>query len=189
MVEVASRRSSNPVSVVGNMLNIPAMKSFPTMLDLPIKLIFPNFKSGRVMMLGLGDIALPGMLVSYALRCDTALSGEELRNEAEEESGSLIENGVRLASINGIATRETKPKLGDRPLKLFQFSLVSYCIGLSAALLANFLSGHAQPALLYLVPAVVGTLAIRAWYCRAWQLVWLGSSTISIVQHRRLSNS
>jgi hypothetical protein len=58
---VASRTSSNPVHEIGKALQLPALANATTKtLELPIKLLFPTWHGGRMMMLGLGDVALPG---------------------------------------------------------------------------------------------------------------------------------
>lgn len=60
MVEVATKQATNPVRAIAKQFHIPVVD----MLDLPVKLI-----SGR-MMLGLGDIVIPALLVSFAVRYD-----------------------------------------------------------------------------------------------------------------------
>lgn len=68
---------------VAGHLPIPASLAPVSVLEMPNKLLFPVY--GHVsglpalrivgfMMLGLGDIALPGLLMHYAARCDLALA-------------------------------------------------------------------------------------------------------------------
>jgi len=63
MVAVATKQASNPVHYVAKSLNISTQSIAPT-LHLPMKLMWGAF------MLGLGDMVVPGLLVSFALRFD-----------------------------------------------------------------------------------------------------------------------
>mmetsp|Transcript_17250 Transcript_17250/g.67122 ORF Transcript_17250/g.67122 Transcript_17250/m.67122 type:complete len:340 (+) Transcript_17250:1-1020(+) len=60
MVEVATKQAVNPVKHIADQFYIPVVD----VLDMPVKLV-----SGK-MMLGLGDIVVPGLLVSFAIRYD-----------------------------------------------------------------------------------------------------------------------
>ncbi|GIQ89380.1 peptidase A22B, signal peptide peptidase, partial [Kipferlia bialata] len=72
----------------------PIMVSVAKGIDLPIKLLCPKTLAGLLMhsppnaaMLGLGDIVLPGVLLSYLKRMDTEVKKEtEARTEGETES-------------------------------------------------------------------------------------------------------
>lgn len=65
---VATKAATNPVYDLGAALQLPLLQQVTQHVELPIKLLFPTFvasaKGGyyRMMMLGLGDIALPGGL-------------------------------------------------------------------------------------------------------------------------------
>lgn len=59
---VATKKTSNPVHDLGAAMQIPLLQATTRSIELPIKLLFPVAGSSgrRMMMLGLGDIALPG---------------------------------------------------------------------------------------------------------------------------------
>ncbi|KAF8654004.1 hypothetical protein HU200_062146 [Digitaria exilis] len=79
MVSVATQKASNPVHTVANKLSLPGLQLITKKLELPVKLVFPrNLLGGIVpgsspgdyMMLGLGDMAIPGMLLALVLFFD-----------------------------------------------------------------------------------------------------------------------
>ena len=133
MLEVATKDTVNPIQSTGEYFHIPYFENFQITLSLPIKLIFPVEGDKSFIMLGLGDIALPGMLIAYALRCDKDFEAEQLKTDLEAPTSS-----------SGIVQT-----------KLFEHCLLSYLVGLAMAFYCSFHWNHAQPALLYLVPAVL----------------------------------
>lgn len=166
MVEVATKVASNPAFEVGKYFQWELFKYISPTLELPMKLMFPNFATGRYIMLGLGDIALPGALVAYSLRCDM-----ELIREKEEDRMDYVESGEAAALLNGSTTNKTQTTL-------FNTTLGGYFVGLVAAFVGNTLSGHPQPALIYLVPGVIGTLVWKAWHIGKFNEVWQGPMKI-----------
>mmetsp|Transcript_3802 Transcript_3802/g.5760 ORF Transcript_3802/g.5760 Transcript_3802/m.5760 type:complete len:370 (+) Transcript_3802:144-1253(+) len=82
MVTVATEAAKNPVASMAEAFNLHAPPGMATELQLPVKLIFPHDLLGSLswetpagvrggfMMLGLGDIAIPGMFLAYAYRFD-----------------------------------------------------------------------------------------------------------------------
>lgn len=72
MVDVATKSSANPVSVVAENLRLPMARDLPE-LTLPAKILFPSPRG--MSMLGLGDIVLPGLLIAYNLRYDRYSGG------------------------------------------------------------------------------------------------------------------
>jgi hypothetical protein len=163
MVDVATKVASNPVYRAGQQLNIDLTDYVAPTLELPIKLMFPTFVNGRMVMLGLGDIALPGALVAFALRCDMDIG----RAKEVQESSDDLE-----AADNDTAHR-TYP---DAPTFLFNCTMVGYFVGLVSAFVGNTLSGHPQPALIYLVPGVLLTMVAGAWRIGQLKNVWHGPS-------------
>ncbi|EDR22192.1 minor histocompatibility antigen H13, putative [Entamoeba dispar SAW760] len=100
------------------------MMTVATHVDGPIKFIFP--KDGRfifteqVSILGLGDIAIPGIFIALMKRIDTSFNNKS---------------------------------------QYFMVSMVSYFIGLLITFVIMHTFAHGQPALLYLVPALlIGTI-------------------------------
>ena len=107
---------------------------------LPMLLSIPRINDwrGTSVVLGLGDIVLPGFLVAYAARTDEA---------------------ARLVGENTKADIYVPRKWYQG----FHFPLcVAYGVGLIFANVAVALMQRGQPALLYLVPCLMGTFIVRA---------------------------
>lgn len=103
--------------------------------DGPMKLIFPNVIANSpnpYSILGLGDIAVPGLLIALMLRFDHSRS-------------------KRLAGGDG----ETDAQQSPADKTYFITCIASYIFGLTVTVVANTVSGAAQPALLYLVPSLL----------------------------------
>ena len=163
MVEVATKSAINPLQAIGILLKIPILEAVQPKLELPIKLLMSAslLPGSRVMMLGLGDIALPGFLVSLARRCDI-----DQRYKRTLPRSSL-DYSLKESGINESTTQRDSPNL-------FQYSIVGYVIGLVMAFYIGSISGHAQPALIYLVPGVLIPITIRAWQKNILLDVWNG---------------
>ena len=106
-------------------------------LDGPIKLLFPrslipNEETGKIelSLLGLGDIVIPGFFLALLLRFD--------------------------ASIANVATVEVNIH-ESFPKPYFHSALFAYVLGLCTTLFVMIQFNAAQPALLYLVPACLGS--------------------------------
>ncbi|KAM3210706.1 hypothetical protein ACQJBY_064584 [Aegilops geniculata] len=161
MVSVATQKASNPVHTVANKLSLPGLQLITKKIELPVKLVFPrNLLGGIVpgstpgdyMMLGLGDMAIPGMLLALVLSFDHRKS-----------------KGVAVPS-------DLSPTSKRR--KYVWFALTGYGVGLVTALAAGILSQSPQPALLYLVPSTLGPIVYLSWLRNdLWEL-WEGSGTI-----------
>lgn len=106
-------------------------------LNGPIKLLFPRTlipdeETGKIdlSLLGLGDIVIPGFFLSLLLRFDASLANVETTN---------------------INIHESFPK------PYFHSALIAYVLGLATTLFVMIQFNAAQPALLYLVPACLGS--------------------------------
>lgn len=106
-------------------------------LDGPIKLLFPrslipNAETGKVelSLLGLGDIVIPGFFLALLLRFDA-------------------ENAQMPTSKVDVSHNFPKP--------YFYSALIAYFLGLGTTLFVMVYFQAAQPALLYLVPACLGS--------------------------------
>ena len=170
----------------------------------PTRLLFPRIP-GTVgeastfpfSLLGLGDIAVPGLLACLALRFDASRS-VDLRSRAiaaaeamKEAVDALSEDatGDEIADAAGDAAHEAYERIANLELEqrnrtqgtstsdseetvylvsdsamtqrtYFKSIMVAYVIGLSMAFVANDITHLGQPALLYLVPATLGTVAL-----------------------------
>lgn len=111
----------------------------------PIKLIFPHLKGNSTFpysLLGLGDVAVPGLLTALMLKFDRSKFSSRAYEALEDSSTGLI----------------TYPKK-----TYFTTCIASYICGLILTFVANGVSGAAQPALLYLVPCqLAGVLLISS---------------------------
>jgi minor histocompatibility antigen H13 len=137
-------------------------------------------------MLGLGDIVLPGMMIGLALRFDlyifylrqqvkkppvTEASSTTLNVDKDEATATPTEvTKSKYISANGgwgerfwtrshISREDSKRTEGGRfPKPYFYSSIIGYVIGMLFTLGVMHFADHAQPALLYLVPGVLGAL-------------------------------
>merc|ERR1712032_636976 len=111
-------------------------------LDGPIKLLFPRSltpaeDTGKIelSLLGLGDIVIPGFFLSLLLRFDA-------------ENAKMPTNKVDI--------HESFPK------PYFYSAMIAYVLGLGVTLFVMIYFQAAQPALLYLVPACLGSSSLCA---------------------------
>ncbi|KAI4383112.1 hypothetical protein MLD38_008989 [Melastoma candidum] len=157
MVSVATQQASNPVHTVANSLSLPGLQLITKKLELPVKIIFPKNLLGRVlpgttaadyMMLGLGDMAIPAMLLTLVLCFDYRKSRETV---------SLMD----LRSSKG--------------QKYIWYAVTGYFVGLITALAAGVLTHSPQPALLYLVPSTLGPVILLSWMRRELSELWEGN--------------
>jgi Signal peptide peptidase len=119
---------------------------------LPMLLAIPKLFDyvGGSSLLGLGDIVLPGLLLSFAARLDAAkcLLG--------------VMGGGRGFCRGGYYG----------PL------VVAYAVGLAMANTAVYVMNMGQPALLYLVPCCLGTLVFMGWRRQELQQLWDGPNVL-----------
>lgn len=160
MVKVASQASLNPIYVLGEVFNLHFLtKTFQKTLQLPIKLIMPNWEGNHFSMLGLGDIILPGMLVRLSFIFDQYFHQEKI----DEERGKTM-------------IPEKKKQL---VFTYFKTAMTGYIIGLLTAFVMNSVTAHPQPALVYLVPAVTFSLSFLAFRRGQFLEVWTGPKEFS----------
>ncbi|XP_008234233.1 PREDICTED: signal peptide peptidase-like 1 [Prunus mume] len=155
MVSVATQQASNPVHTVANSLSLPGLQMVTKKLELPVKIVFPrNLLGGLIpggardfMMLGLGDMAIPAMLLALVLCFDHRRSRD---------------------SINLLEMHSSKGH------KYIWYALPGYAIGLVTALAAGILTHSPQPALLYLVPSTLGPIVFISWIRKELAELWDG---------------
>ena len=125
------------------------MVSVATKFDAPIKLLFPRAlateDSGPVLqMLGLGDIVMPGLFIAILLRYDFyRASGMDKK---------------KISTKDQVKLRETLSF--DKPF--FNSCIFAYIAGLILTVFVMYTFKHAQPALLYLVPACLGSALVMS---------------------------
>ena len=189
MVSVATKQAPNPLQSLGASCGIKVLAALKPTLELPIKLLWPSTltgASGRYMMLGLGDIVLPGLFVALALRCDLHHAASASSSASTSSSGPLLPINAappfRPIYTSGLLTTSYKAQGSDRrvlprpPLPLFFCAVAGYAVGLVAAFAVGFAFKAAQPALIYLVPGVLLPVAARAWWTGRLLEVWNGPS-------------
>lgn len=106
-------------------------------LDIPIKLMFPFINEEGIekfSMVGLGDIVIPGIFVSLCLKFD----------------------------VDKFFKHSTPSAVASITVPYFSLSFAGYALGIVETFLAMWLSGHAQPALLFLVPMCTLTVLARS---------------------------
>lgn len=193
----------------------PLMVTVAKKLDVPAKLLFPR-PSGSdddpsrqsLAMLGLGDIILPGIMIGLALRFDLYLfylrkqsnralpqgeSSEEKEGESElvkiEWQPAAGGWGERFWTVHNINDTEGKVQGGRFPKTYFNVGLFGYSVGLITTLGIMQVYGHAQPALLYLVPCVLGFVWITALIKGDIPLMWNYNEAIDeIVEDKSSTN-
>ncbi|GAB5368668.1 hypothetical protein AAMO2058_001339300 [Amorphochlora amoebiformis] len=132
--------------VFGTDVMVTVAKKF----DGPIKLLFPwgiqDSETGkwRHSLLGLGDIVMPGIFIALMLRFDHARL--KAKQEDTNERQSLLASSSRVEDLP-FTTRYC----------YFSWVMMGYFAGLSATIFVMYTFDAAQPALLYLVPACLGS--------------------------------
>ncbi|KAF7131853.1 hypothetical protein RHSIM_Rhsim09G0198600 [Rhododendron simsii] len=158
MVSVATQQASNPVHTVANSLSLPGLQLITKKLELPVKIVFPRNLFGGVtpggsaadfMMLGLGDMAIPAMLLALVLCFDHRKSRDSVKP-------------LDLASSKG--------------QKYIWYATSGYGVGLVTALAAGILTRSPQPALLYLVPSTLGPIVVVSWMRKELLELWEGQT-------------
>ena len=134
---------ASPLQVFGTEVMVTVAKN----LDGPIKILFPRDslepdpETGKLdlSLLGLGDIVIPGFFLALLLRFDAHQAGQP------------------TAAPLDIHANFPKP--------YFHSCLVGYILGLMTTMLVMIQFNAAQPALLYLVPACLGS----SFGCALWR--------------------
>ncbi|MCJ1484269.1 hypothetical protein MMC06_004437 [Schaereria dolodes] len=163
---------------VATKLDIPVKLLFPRPLE-----SHDDVSKRALAMLGLGDVVLPGIMIGLALRFDLYLfylrkqthqpiikrtSDYQETDKNEIGKDNLTEGIVKAPwrpAVGGWGERFwlTLPKDqwsegGSFPKTYFRASIVGYVIGMLCTLSIMHIYHRGQPALLYLVPAVLGSL-------------------------------
>jgi signal peptide peptidase-like 3 len=172
MVAVATKQASNPVHDLGELLNIPVVQNaFSVNMELPLKLIFRSFSTERTMMLGLGDIALPGALVSLARKFDIMIGRNSI----------LQDDKVVDLEVSSTSLVERRKQVVINP-QLYGYAILGYFFSLCLAFVFNSWSGHPQPALIYLVPGVLLPIFWRAYSMGKLTDAWVGRFKLEFSQ-------
>ncbi len=159
------------------------MVAVATALDAPIMLVYKS--AGVSTLLGLGDVILPGIYMCLSLRFDLWMYYQKKRTYVETElrtkttdpdtASTVVTTTTQKRAVNadfvsphgrvgdlvwtGAARSVVSPGLQAFrfPRPYFVASLVGYVAGLLVTLTVLVVFQHGQPALLYLVPAVLAS--------------------------------
>ena len=118
---------------------VTVAKSF----DAPIKIYFPidpSFK--KFSLLGLGDMVIPGICIAVILKFELDAKIQERKTSKKDETA------LSLDEVN------------SWPTPMFHLTMGFYFFSIVVTLVGMHLMKHAQPALLYIVPAI--TLAFAS---------------------------
>ena len=116
---------------------------------IPMLLSIPNVSDflGGNALLGLGDIVIPALLLSYVLRW-----------ELPRYRSSIVPSIPKLLFGGGY----------------YSIAIIGYAVGLLLANLAVQVFHMGQPALLYLVPCTLGPVILRAKRFKEFDAMWTG---------------
>jgi hypothetical protein len=132
------------------------MVDVATSIDAPIKLLAPRSSSSSdFALLGLGDIVIPGLMISLCLRFDL----------------------YRYAKFNPNEEITNKSRFNR---SYFLVGMVSYILGLGGCMWIMSYFGRAQPALLYLSPAC--SKLNLSWVPRAKLMIVLGPLSFALLR-------
>jgi minor histocompatibility antigen H13 len=140
-------------------------------------------KKRAMAMLGLGDIVVPGIVMAFALRWDLWRHYRSLQTTV---------NGARATKTQQVTKAPYRPATGawgDRlwtALRMqderlmaknfkktyFKATVTGYILGMIVTVGVMQVAQHAQPALLYLVPGVLGGLWLTALFRGEVRLLW-----------------
>lgn len=129
---------------------------------LPMLLTIPRIADyqGGASLLGLGDIVLPGLVLSFASRLDASkkLVGAMRGGRSSLESSGFFKS-------------------------YFGLIVIAYAIGLMMANIAVVVMQMGQPALLYLVPMCLGSLFFVGWNNGEILELWNGPRVLKAAEH------
>mmetsp|Transcript_4753 Transcript_4753/g.13192 ORF Transcript_4753/g.13192 Transcript_4753/m.13192 type:complete len:402 (+) Transcript_4753:205-1410(+) len=153
MLHVVQQKSSSPIQTALSAMNVTAPAGLARSLDPPVKLLVPTRLPGSrrtvFNVLGLGDIALPGFLLALVACFDQ----KRCKNDP------LVPLGRALPPANG---------------SYLLRATAGYAVGLLVTMVSGAASGAAQPALMYLVPAVLLPVVLTARQHKEFGDVWSG---------------
>ncbi len=138
---------------------------------------------GGAAMLGLGDIVLPGLLISFAARLDAArlicalYSARKKRNanaQNRSRGESVVEQEIALPPPMPVWRALLFGGYGYYFVPL----VIAYTIGLLMANSAVYVFEMGQPALLYLVPCTLGTIVYKGSKRNELMLLWEGPKVL-----------
>lgn len=137
------------------------MKTVAISLDIPIKFIFFRY-DGSPAMLGLGDIIVPGTFITLMYRYDLSLKKTKSNFTIDTPVDDNDYKQLFIKYFNII--RDWSYTNDTIAYQYFNISLLGYIFGLIVSFIFMVLTKSAQPALLYLVPSLLGATLGNAYY-------------------------
>lgn len=177
----------------------PMMITVASKLDIPAKLIFPkpetDLSKSQYAMLGLGDIVIPGIVIALALRFDLYMYYLRRQKPMQKTTGIVAsrdnadskllvasvreyqkETYVRVTGTWGdrfwLGRRASQIVGGQFPKSYFNAAMAGYVMGLILTVTVMHVFQHGQPALLYLVPCVLGAIWTTALARQELKILW-----------------
>ena len=189
MVAAATQRAENPAFLAAQALHLPS-GLMARSLELPVKLLFPaHLFAGSpqepMLMLGLGDMALPGMLLALLLCQDVHSWGAPYGGGGDASPA---------AAAAAVAVALSSPAHQMRALLRWRFwrqtyalpAWAGYAAGMLAALGAGTIFQTPQPALLYLVPGTLLPVLAKATARGEARQLWEGQPAAARYAEKRL---
>lgn len=140
-------------------------------INAPIKLLFPNDWSPepteddpepkpKFSLLGLGDVVIPGIYMAMCLRYDVVrhLNVRNINNLGENAAEECLAR-MRRSAVNA-------------PKTYYLGCVVGYLLAIIATVMVMLFFDHGQPALLYLVPACLGSTTLIALAKGEFKALW-----------------
>lgn len=149
----------------------------------PTRILFPRLHSEAVgseapdfgfSLLGLGDVAIPGLLASLALRYDFSLRAGKCANgttstlatdnsldKHNKDASVSVANDADRTVAHGVY-RDVSQVIPVGKRLYFLAVMGAYVSGLLLAFVANRVTNMGQPALLYIVPCTTAAVALSA---------------------------
>jgi len=121
-------------------------------IDAPMKLLFPTDWSQdppKMSLLGLGDIVIPGIYMAMCLRYDV------IRATQQRNINSLTDDSDAEAVVKQLRRNAEKA-----PKTYYNGCVVGYLLAIITTVVVMLMFDHGQPALLYLVPACLGSTVL-----------------------------
>merc|ERR1740139_1344314 len=140
----------------------------PTYLSLPR---IDDYRGG-MSALGLGDIVLPGLLISFAIRLDVS-----------KRFAEFMRIYMRSGSV-GCNQKQSKGVGKELLSGYFIWLILAYSVGLLIAYIVFSYTKIKEPAArLYLVPFCLGMMFMLGWKREETAILWSGPKVLKTLQH------
>eukprot|EP01105_Mastigella_eilhardi_P005959 TRINITY_DN17612_c0_g1_i1.p1 TRINITY_DN17612_c0_g1~~TRINITY_DN17612_c0_g1_i1.p1 ORF type:complete len:379 (+),score=80.58 TRINITY_DN17612_c0_g1_i1:32-1138(+) len=139
---------------------------------LPLLITVPRLLTDGKSVLGMGDIVVPGLFICFLWRVDQFLQ------EHAAARPQLLFPALHFSGTGGpsAATNDKSDGISD---SYFLVGIMAYAAGLLFTWIVLALSEHGQPALLYLVPFLLGATLYQGWARHHLSLLWRGTDSIA----------